>query len=283
MTADIPTQGERLERLNVTPPLRRYVQMLWARREFAVAMAVGEFRSKHMNTVLGGLWNVLNPLLLLGVYWLVFGQLLQTNRGVDNFLGFLAVGIFIFHFSQRSFIGGGNSLGKHLGLIRSLQFPRALLPVSEVIKELLTLRAAFMVVVVIVLITGEGISWTWLLVLPVVALQFLFNLGGAMLIAPLSDRIRDTSNVLPFVFRILFYLSGVLFLVDRFITDPLLKALFVVNPFYSFVSLPREYMMTTIEQDGIGWMWVSVTAWSFLLFAVGLIVFRSGEASYGRG
>jgi len=283
MSVNTPGQGERLKRMSVTPPLGRYVRMLWARREFAVAMAVGEFRSKHMNTVLGGLWNVLNPLLLVGVYWLVFGQLLEINRGVDNFLGFLAVGIFIFHFSQRSFIGGGNSLAKHLGLIRSLQFPRALLPVSEVVKELLTLRAASVVVVAIVLITGEGIRWTWLLVLPVVALQFLFNLGGAMLIAPLSDRIRDTSNVLPFVFRILFYVSGVLFLVDRFITDPLLKALFVVNPFYSFVSLPREYMLPSIEQDGIGWMWVSITGWSLFMLLIGLVVFRSREASYGRG
>lgn len=272
-----------LELLSTTPNLRAYVRSLWERREFALAMSAGEIRAKHANTVLGSLWLVLNPLLLIGVYWLIFGVLLGTDRGVENFVGFLTVGIFIFHFSQRSIIGGANSIGNNLGLIRSLQFPRALLPVSTVIREALMLRSAAIVMVAIVLITGEGISWTWAIVPVVVTLQFLFNLGGALLVARVADRIRDIANVLPFLFRLAFYVSGVLFLVDRFVTDPRLKSLFVINPFYSFVSLPREYMLTTIDHANVGWMWVSVLSWTVVSLTLGLIVFRAGEKSYGRG
>jgi teichoic acid transport system permease protein len=272
-----------LKRLTTTPDLVTYVRSLWERREFALAMSAGEVRAKHANTVLGGLWLILNPLLLIGVYWLIFGVLIGTNRGVDNFLGFLAVGIFIFHFSQRSIVGGANSIGNNLGLIRSLQFPRALLPVATVIQEALMLRSAAIVMVAIVLITGEGISWRWGIVPAIVTLQFFFNLGGALLVARVADRIRDIANVLPFLFRLAFYLSGVLFLVDRFVSDPRLKALFVINPFYSFVSLPREYMLSSIEQDNVGWMWVSVLSWTIVSLLLGLVVFRAGEKSYGRG
>jgi teichoic acid transport system permease protein len=279
-TVDPPPE---LKRLSVTPPLREYVQSLWHRREFALAMSVGELRAKHMNTVLGGLWHVLNPLLLVGVYWLIFGQLLETDRGVENFVGFLAVGIFVYQFSQRSFLGGAQAIGKNLGLIRSLQFPRALLPISAVLREALTLRSASIVSISIVLVTGEGVTWWWLMVPPIILLQFMFNLGGALITARLADRIKDIANVLPFVFRLLFYMSGVLFLVDRFVTDPMLKSLFVLNPFYCFVSLPRDYLMTSVSQDNVGWMWLSAGVWSVSLLLMGLVYFRAGERSYGRG
>jgi teichoic acid transport system permease protein len=272
-----------LKQLSVTPPLRQYVRDAWQRRQFAVSIASGERRAKHMNTALGGLWNLLNPLLSIGVYWLIFGVLLGTRRGVENFLGFLAVGIFTYHYSQRSFTGGANSIANNLGLIRSLQFPRALLPASAVLREAYTLRSAAIVIVAVLLLTGEGVTVTWLLIFPILVLQSIFNLGGALILARFADRIRDISNVLPFVFRLVFYLSGVLFLVDRFVDDPALKALFVINPFYSFISLAREYLMTTLTQDGVGFMWLSIVCWSLGLFTFGLLYFRSGEGRYGRG
>lgn len=276
-----PPEG--LRRLSTVPPLPDYVRSLWQRREFALAMARGEFRSKHLNTVLGGFWNVLNPLLLVGVYWLIFGVLLGVDRGVDNFIGFLAVGIFTYQFSQRSFLSGANSIANNLGLIRSLQFPRALLPISAVLKEAYSLRSASIVMITIILVTGEGITWYWLLAPIPLLLQFLFNLGGALVVARLADRVRDVAQILPFLFRLMFYISGVLFLVDRFVTDPAIKALFVINPFYSFLSLVREQLMTSIEHEGVGWMWLSVSAWTVASLVIGLTFFRAGERSYGRG
>lgn len=271
-----------LAQLSAQPSLTSYVRSVWDRREFAFAMSVGEMRARHSNMILGGLWHVLTPLLLIGVYYLVFGVILGVDRGVENFVGFLAVGIFVYQFSQRSIVGGSSSISNNIGLVRSLQFPRAILPLSTVFREFLMLRAAAVVTVAVVLVTGEGISLFWLLVLPLVAIQFLFNLGAAMLVARIADRVPDLTNLLPFVFRLLFYMSGVLFLVDRFVSDPALKALFVLNPLYCFVSIPREYMLSTLDQQDVGMMWLSVSVWALVAFVVGLFVFRSGESEYGR-
>lgn len=272
-----------LERLGGLPSLPSYARSLWQRREFAIAMSVGEMRSRHQNTVLGGLWHLINPLLLIGTYYLIFGVLLGTDRGIENFIGFLSVGIFVYQFSQRSIVHGANSISNNLGLIRSLQFPRALLPISTVIRESLALRVAAIAVVGVLLLTGEGVSWDWLLVPPVLVLQFMFNLGSALVVARLADRVRDVANFLPFVFRLLFYFSGVLFSVDRIVTDSTIRVLFIANPFYAFISLPREYLLSSHSHDSIPYLWMSCVIWAVVALVVGLIIFRAGERSYGRG
>lgn len=276
-----------LKPLSVTPPLGRYVATMWERRAFVLEMAAGEFRAKHANTFLGSLWYVLNPLLQLGVYWLVFGVILGVDRGVDNFVGFLAAGIFVYQYSQRSITGGASSIGKNLGLIRSLQFPRALLPVSAVIREALTLRVALIVVAAILVFTGEPVRLSWLVFAPLLLLQSLFNLGGAFVAARLADKVKDIENLLPFLFRLLFYGSGVIFLADRFIGDlpnpEAWRLLFVANPLYCFVSLTRHYVMTSLDQELVGLMWLSVSAWTIVLLVGGLLFFRAGERTYGRG
>jgi teichoic acid transport system permease protein len=275
-----------LRQLNVTLPLRAYVATLWQRRDFAVSMAAGDVRAKHANTILGSIWYLLNPLLLLSVYYLVFGLLLRVDRGVTNFIGFLAAGIFVFQFSQRAVTGGARSISGNLSLIRSLQFPRALLPLAAVLREAYSVRAAMVVAVVILLASGETFTPWSLLVVPVLGLQFMFNLGGAFVTARLADKVKDIENVLPFLFRLAFYGSGVLFLVDRIIDElgrPELKVLFVINPLYCFISLTRDYLMSTIDQQDVGLMWVSAIVWSVGLLIAGLLYFRAGEQTYGRG
>ncbi len=290
MSVATPGPPSGLKPMSVTPPLREYIARLWQRREFAMSMAAGEFHAKNAAMSLGGWWHLLNPLLQLGIYWLIFGVLLGVDRGVVNFIGFLAAGIFIFQYSQRSITGGASSISKNLSLIRSLQFPRALLPISAVLREALTLRVALLVAATILLLTREWLTVAWLAVIPVLVLQSMFNLGGALIAARLADKVRDIENVLPFVFRLLFYASGVLFLADRYIpdlADPALeqtfRTLFIINPLYSFLSLVRHYTLLTISQDHVDLMWLSAVVWSVGLLIIGLVFFRAGEATYGRG
>jgi len=277
---DIPPH---LRRLGGTPSLRDYLTSIWGRRSFAWSVARGEIRTQHLDTALGNLWHLINPLLLIGVYYLVFGLILETSRGVTNFLAFLGIGIFTFNYTQKAVLSGGRTLASNIGLIRSLQFPRALLPMSSVLRETMAFSSAAVVMIVVVLITGEPITWRWLLALPAFALTAVFSLGFAFIAARLADKFRDLLNVLPFLFRIAFYLSGVLYSVEAFLDDPVIMRLMLANPFYVYVSLPREYLMASLDQAAIGWMWVSGTAWAVGGLIVGLLVFRGGEHEYGRG
>lgn len=276
-----------LRRLGGTPPLRLYLQQVWDRRQFTWTNAMGELRSQHMDTALGNAWHLLNPLLLIGIYYTVFVLILNATRGVENFIAFLGIGVFVYHWAQKAITGGARTIVSNEGLIRSLQFPRAVLPVSTVVQETLSFVPGLVVMFAIVLLTGEGLSNAWLTLPALFLLQLAFCLGASFLTARAADKFRDTLNILPFLFRLVFYGSGVLYAVDvrfgDFLGNPWVVRFFIANPFYALISLWRDALMTTQHVDNVGWLWVSAVGWSIGLLIVGLLVFRAGEKEYGRG
>ena len=263
-------------------PVSAYIRAIWNRREFAWAVPLNELRAQNMDTVLGNLWHLLNPLLLVGVYWLVFGTILDvSNRGLPGipYVAFLSVGIFLFQYSQKCTIQGAKSIVGNVGLIRSMQFPRAILPLSAVIQETVALMPALGLMFVVVILSGIPPSPLWIALVPLVALQALFNLGTAFFVARFTDYFRDLQNVLPYVFRLLFYVSGIIFPATRFVPEEYL-ILFDVNPWYAFVTAARDIILMA-EIDP--WRWLSAFAWTVVMLVSGFFYFRANEHRYGRG
>jgi teichoic acid transport system permease protein len=118
------------------PPLAEYGSVLWARRHFITGYATAKNRSLYSNARLGQLWQLLTPVLNVGVYYFVFGILLSISRGVPDFLLFLVIGVFLFNFLQTAMLNGSRSISDQLVLIRALHFPRASLPISSTIIQL---------------------------------------------------------------------------------------------------------------------------------------------------
>lgn len=266
--------------VNAPLPLGEYLGEVWRRREFAIVSPLGDLRAQHMNTVLGNVWHLLNPMLLIAVYYLMFGVILNATRaGIDNFIGFLSVGIFTFHYSQRTIMAGAKSIVNNEGLIRSIQFPRALLPISAVVGQTASFIPSVLVMLTVALLTGEPLQLSWLLLVPLFVFQGLFNLGGCFVVARLADGYKDLQNVLPYMFRIAFYMSGVLYAVDQFVSDPVMRGLFNLNPFYAFVTLARGPLLGTPVTTGAV---VSAVAWTGALLIGGFVYFRKAEKTYGR-
>lgn len=281
MSAPTAPPGDGLRPVVTRPSLGAYLRDTWRRRDFALAIAGSELRGQHMDSVLGNIWHVLNPLLLAGVYYLVFGVLLDISRGVDNFPAFIVVGVFVFHHSQKAIISGSASVVSNEGLIRSIQFPRAILPLSTVIGHSLAFLPAIVVMLLIIIGTGEMPRPGWVLLLPILMMQALFNLGAAFVVARMTDLFRDVQNVLPYLFRLAFYGSGVLYAPSRFVDDERILAFFDFNPFFVFVSLARGPLLAEMSIDPrlvtIG------AAWTLVLLIGGFLFFRRGEDRYGRG
>ena len=264
------------------PKLGAYLRELWSRREYAVTVPLGNLRAAHMNTLLGNVWHVLNPLMLIGVYWLVFGVILERVReGVDNYIAFLAVGVFIFRFTQNSVQQGAGSIIINSALIRSIYFPRAILPIATVVEQILLLAPSVVVMIVIALATGEVPRWSWLLLPAVLALQTLFNLGAAFIAPRITDTFRDFQNVLPYFFRILFYLPGILFSVEHFLADrPTALAISNLNPAYAFITVARHVLLGTNLPEAV---LRSAIGWAAVMLVAGFLFFRAAEPRYGRG
>lgn len=258
-----------------------YLREVWNRRPYIWYVSVSELRSRQIHTVLGNLWHILNPILTVAIYYLIFGLLLDVNRGVDNTVLFLTIGIFLFQLTQRSTMRGANSIVTNEGLIKTVYFPRAILPLSAVVTELLAALSSFGIIYVVALLTGETADPRWVLLLPVVGLLTVFDAGVALVAARATTHVRDTVQVLPFAFRLLFYGSGVIFNVSAYAGgDRWIEWLFVLNPLYDYITVARWTIMG--GSDVTAGVLVSGMAWTLALAIGGFAWFRAGEHTYAR-
>ena len=265
--------------LGAAPRVGEYLVGLWQNREFIRTLASSEFQNRHSGTLLGAGWNLLSPLLLLATYWFVFGVVLAGRRP-ENFLAFLAVGFFLFQFIQRSVKDGAGSLRKNQGLVRSVNFPRAVLPLADVVRHGLGLLWELPIVLLIVVIVSRAAprpGWIVLL-LVIVPMIAVFASGLTLIFARMASAVADIRQLIPLVFRVAFYLSGILFPIRAFLEDNPLLEYAVINPIYAFVTLARHY--TLEPEPTLALLWVSAVSWTVVVAGLGLVLFSRAEHRY---
>jgi teichoic acid transport system permease protein len=260
--------------------LRSYLSELWSRRDYVKYVSQSNLRSQQMSTILGNVWHLLNPALQIAVFYLIFGVILGVDRGVDNLLAFISVGLFAYQFSTKSITSGSRAIVANRPLLRSIWFPRAMLPVTSSVTEFFAFVPVLFVMAAVCLGTGEGPRITWLAVPLIVAMQWTFNLGLAMAMARVANHVVDVQQFLPYIFRLMLYGSGVLFLIDEYVENSSYQLLFELNPFYGFVSMWRWAVLSYPIDAAIVWL-TSIT--TIVALTAGFWYFRSGERGYTDG
>jgi teichoic acid transport system permease protein len=223
------------------PPLGPYLRELWRRRRFALHLARMNLKAASYDTAFGQLWQVLNPLLLAGVYFLLFGIILGGDRGNADYLSVLLAGLFAFTFTRNALGLGATSIVSGGRLILNTAFPRALLPLSAVASALLLYVPMLAVYGVFHLIGGQPVGWQLLWVPLLVAIHTVFNLGLALVFAALTVYFRDTSSFLPYLLRIWLYLSPVLWAVED--TPERIRPLLAINPLFPLFGAWHEVLL----------------------------------------
>ncbi|MCU0264239.1 MAG: ABC transporter permease [Candidatus Nanopelagicales bacterium] len=264
-------------------PIRAYIRELWTRRDFIIAMGSGRKSAQYRDTSLGRLWQVLGPILNAIVYYFIFGVLLQTSRGVENYPAFLIIGVFTFTYTQRVVTGGTKAIANNRNIIRAIHFPRAVMPLSVIVQEVQQQLVSLGILAIIVLLTGEPITWLWLGVVPVVLMQTVFNVGLCMLVARWTAASRDVAQLVPFVMQTWRYLSGVMFSIPIFTADlePWVETVLYLNPMTEYIELMRACLLQGYEIPVF--LWAFAAGWALVTLVVGFVVFYRAEESYSRG
>ena len=272
----------RLTRVGARPPLGEYLAHLWNRRYFLWADARAKVTSGTRETLLGTAWLVLKPILDGLTYFLIFGLLLKSSRGIENFVGYLIIGVFLFSFTTRCVTGGARSITSGRNLIRAFTFPRAALPISVVLREVLNLVPVLgaMVFILVVLPPREAITWRVLLVPAVLALQVVFCTGLALLLARAAAKIPDLNQLISFAMRLWLYGSAVFFSYDQFIDHPTVLSLMEANPMFMVLDMVRNCLLYGVTPTAS--MWLALSVWSLGTLIIGLLFFWQGEESYGQ-
>lgn len=269
-----------LHRVGARPPLASYLKQTWARRQFIVKMAQFRLRAGLEDNRLGVVWLLLQPVLNALVYGTIF-YFLQSDRRPQDYVAHVVIGVFLFQFFSQSLSDGAKSITGNQALVQSLSFPRLTLPLAEVMENFLSLMPSIGLLLVVLPFLGHWPTWDWLLLVPLLALYTLFNAGVAMIAARLTVHVRDLTQVLPFVSRILFYTSGVLFDVNRiFNAYPWVITLYDFHPLYQVLEMARSALMGGHTYNPHYWLYFS--AYAVVTFLVGLVFFWVAEERYGR-
>ncbi|RFU83171.1 ABC transporter permease [Streptomyces triticagri] len=280
-----------LSQSGARPGLFEYVRQLWGRRHFIIAFSQAKLTAQYSQAKLGQVWQVVTPLLNAAVYFFIFGLLLGARKGIPEhiYVPFLVTGVFVFTFTQSSVMAGVRAISGNLGLVRALHFPRASLPISFALQQLQQLLFSMIVLVVIMLGFGIFPAWSWLLVVPALLLQFVFNTGLALIFARLGSKTPDLAQLMPFVMRTWMYASGVMFSIPAMLADKdvpgWVSDVLQWNPAAIYMDLIRFAMIDdyTYEEFLPHHVWAFALGWALLAGVVGFVYFWKAEEKYGRG
>ncbi|MET9254824.1 ABC transporter permease [Streptomyces sp. NPDC003717] len=270
------------------PSLAEYVRQLVGRRHFILAFSSAKLTAQYSQAKLGQLWQVATPLLNALVYYLIFGLILKAGRGMPRevYIPFLVTGVFVFTFTQSSVMAGVRAISGNLGLVRALHFPRASLPISFALQQLQQLLFSMIVMFAVVMAFGSYPALSWLLIVPALALQFLFNTGLAMIVARMGAKTPDLAQLMPFIMRTWMYASGVMFSIPVMLKEQpgWVADVLQWNPAAVYMDLIRFALI-----DGYGsgnlppHVWVVALGWAVLFAVGGFVYFWKAEERYGRG
>ncbi|MFC8591958.1 ABC transporter permease [Streptomyces atroolivaceus] len=270
------------------PGLFAYIRQLWGRRHFILAFSRAKLTAQYSQAKLGQLWQVATPLLNALVYFLIFGLILGTSRGMSQevFVPFLVTGVFVFTFTQSSVMAGVRSISGNIGLVRALHFPRASLPVSFSLQQLQQLLYSMVVLFAVAMGFGSYPRLSWLLIIPALALQFVFNTGLALVMARLGSKTPDLAQLMPFIMRTWMYGSGVMFSIPvmlegkpQWIADVL-----QYNPAAIYMDLVRFALIDGYGSENLpDHVWAVGLVWALVVGVVGFVYFWKAEERYGRG
>ena len=262
------------------PPLGEYLAETWRLRAFALRLAGSRLIGSLLPNRLGVLWIVLKPLSLAIVYGTIFHFILAGPARPANFVQFLIVGVFVFEFFTGSFGSGSKAITSNTKLVQSFGFPRILLPISVVVEQAMRMVPVIVLLGILLLIFGEPISWSWLLIIPILAVMGVFNLGVALVVARISVRTRDIQQLIPIINRVLFYVTGIFFSIDGALADfPALLAIAHVIPTYDFVAIARDVLLAGHSAPLVAW--IAAPIWALVMIVGGVIFFWQGEPRYG--
>jgi ABC-2 type transport system permease protein len=237
---------------------------------------VSDFKLRFFGSALGYLWTLMRPLMLFGVLYVVFTEVVRFGEGVENYPVYLLAAIVLFTFFGETTTRGVTSLIERENLLRKIRFPRLVIPLAVTLHALFNLGLNLIVVFVFVLASGIGPRLSWLELVPLVAVLILFATGMTMLLSALYVRYRDMQPIWEVVLQILFYASPVIYVTETIPASIRQEAM--ASPITAVLTQMRHVLIdpsapTAAEvMGGPGWLLIPLAV-VVATFALGTWVF----------
>lgn len=248
---------------------------IWEYRQMIISLVRKDLRGRYKGSVLGFMWTFINPLFQLLIYTLVFQFILQSQ--IERYYLFLFVALIPWIFFSAAITGGSTSVLSQKDLVKKIYFPREVLPISYVTSCFVNMLFCFVVVFIVVFISGTKLSILGLLCLPAVMIvEYVLALGIAMITSAITVYFRDLEHILGIISMAWMYLTPVVYSQDLITgnasINPTLKFLFLhVNPMTSIINAYRSILYYGAAPDMSTLLEAVILGIVFLV--IGLFVF----------
>lgn len=250
---------------------------LW---HLARTLALSEFKLRFFGSVLGYVWQLVRPLMLFGVLYVVFTEVVRIGGAVELYPVALLLGIVLYTFVNEATGGAVSSLVDREALIRKVEFPRLAVPLATVLTALFNVALNLVAVLVFLLLAGGQIRLSWLELPALVLALAAVAAGAGMLLSALYVRYRDVKPIWEVALQLLFYASPVFYPIEVVEARSTLAAkLLMLNPFAAILQQARHAVIapshpSTAEVMGSAWLLLAPAAIGLGLIALGFRVFN---------
>ncbi len=251
---------------------------LWQYRELFYFFTWRDVKVKYKQAALGILWAVLQPLVMMVMFTLIFSRALKVSSDGIPYPVFALSGLLIWNIFSNGLLNSANSMVTNANIIKKIYFPRLIIPMSAILTALVDFFFALIIYLFVIIYYHQEVSILKLLLyLPLgILITIVTTLGLGTFLAALNVKFRDFQYLIPFLIQFLLFANPVLYSSKAF-TNPWINGIMKANPIASAIQLCRS-VFTGQQVDWQSVMLGSIVA--ILLLIVGVFTFRKTEAYF---
>ncbi|MBE6633014.1 MAG: ABC transporter permease [Ruminococcaceae bacterium] len=233
-----------------------------------------DIKTKYRRSVLGILWSVLNPLLMMLVLTAVFANIFRYD--INDFPVYYLTGYILFNFVSEATSFSMTSIINASGLIKKVYIPKVIFPLEKCLFSLVNLLFSLIAAVIVFLIVGVTPSWTMLLFpIPILCL-FIFNFGFSLILATMNTFFRDVGYLYGVFITLWVYLTPIIYPIN--VLPAWMQSIVRLNPLTHYVEYFRAVTLygtlPSLSEN------LACLAYSFIFLLVGIVVFQKKQNKF---
>jgi lipopolysaccharide transport system permease protein len=246
-------------------------------RDLLFFLILRDIKVKYKQTALGVIWVILQPLLAMFLFSIVFGKLARVPSDGIPYPLFVYSGLLLWNFFSAALNNSGNSLIANSNLISKVYFPRLIIPASATLSGILDLLISSVIFIGMCILYNAAPSSTGIILIPfLLATVIIVSVGCGLWLSALNVEYRDFQYVIPFLLQIWMFATPVIYPVTMF--PDRYRLLLALNPMCGIIEAFRA---TSIGHKQIEWDLLGISLLiSFSIFISGLLYFRKVERSF---
>lgn len=187
-----------------------------------------------MASTLGGVWAILNPIIMLGMFTFIFGFVYKAKLpGANTTLSYvvwLISGYGPWLAISEGLLNSSNAIVSNAGLVKNMAFKTEILPISSILVSIVPLLVSLCFLAIVMLFDGNAPTWHALMIIPVIAIMYLFMFGLGFFLSAVTVFLRDLGIVLPNILMMILFISPIFYTIESMPKPIQMVATF--NPFY---------------------------------------------------